>query len=167
MLFTDKKPKVYIETTIVSYLAARLNRNATIANRQQVTQQFWHEHADRFELVISPTVISEIRRGNAEAVQRRLNVVSGITRLPMSDVILDLTQNLLDTGAVPRNAETDAIHIAIAAVHNVEYLATWNYKHITNVHKRHHIEQVCRENDFRPVIICTPAALIEVNENET
>ena len=163
MLFTDRKPKVYIETTVVSYLAARLSQNATIAARQQTTQQFWHEHADRFELVISPTIISEIRQGDAEAVQRRINLISGITRLPMSDAILSLTQNLLNTGAVPRNAETDATHIAIAAVHNVEYLATWNYKHITNVHKRRHIEQVCRENDFRPAIICTPAALIEVN----
>ena len=163
MLSTEKKPKVYIETTVISYLVARLSRNATIAARQQTTQQFWHEHADRFELVISPTIISEIRRGNPEVAQRRFNLVSGITRLPMSDTILDLTQNLLDTGAIPRNAETDATHIAIAAVHNVEYLATWNYKHIINVHKRHHIEQVCREKDFRPAIICTPAQLIEVN----
>lgn len=167
MLSTDRKPRVYIETTIISYLAARLSRDATIVNRQRLTQQFWYEHAHRFELVISPTVISEIRRGDAEAVQRRFNFVSGITRLPMSDAILDLTQNLLDTGAVPRNAETDATHIAIAAVHNVEYLTTWNYKHITNVHKRYRIEQVCREKGFRPAIICTPAALIEVNENET
>ena len=149
--------------TALSYLAARLSRNATIAARQQVTQQFWHEHADRFELVISPTVISEIRRGNAEAVQRRLNLVSDITRLPMSDAISNFTQKLLDTGAVPLNAETDATHIAIAAVHNIEYLATWNYKHIANVHKHQHIEQVCRDNGLRPTIICTPAALIEVN----
>lgn len=163
MLFTDRKPRVYIETTVISYLAARLSRDATITSRQRLTQQFWYEHADRFELVISPTVISEVRRGNAEAVQRRLNLVSGITRLPMSDAILNLTQNLLDAGALPRSAETDATHIAIAAVHNVEYLATWNYKHITNVHKRQHIEQVCRDNDFRPPIICTPAQLIEVH----
>lgn len=163
MLFTDRKPRVYIETTVISYLAARLSRDATITNCQRLTQQFLYEHADRFELVISPTVISEVRRGNAEAVQRRLNLISGITRLPMSDAILNLTQNLLDAGALPRSTETDATHIAIAAVHNVEYLATWNYKHITNVHKRQHIEQVCRDNDFRPPIICTPAQLIEVN----
>lgn len=162
MLFTDRKPKVYIETTVVSYLAARLSRNTTIAARQQATRQFWHEHANRFELVISPTVISEIRRGDAEAVQHRLNLISDVTRLPMSDAISNLTQNLLDTGAVPRNAETDATHIAIAAVHNIEYLATWNYKHIINVHQRRHIEQVCDDNDFRSAIICTPAELIEV-----
>ncbi|MCG9134781.1 type II toxin-antitoxin system VapC family toxin [Candidatus Poribacteria bacterium] len=163
MLSTDRKPRVYIETTIISYLAARLSRDVTIANRQRLTQQFWYEHAHRFELVISPTVISEINRGDTEAALSRFNLVSDITRLPMSDAISNLTQNLLDTGAVPRNAETDATHIAIAAVHNIEYLATWNYKHITNVHKRQHIEQVCRDNDFRSAIICTPAALIEVN----
>ena len=163
MLFTDRKPKVYIETTVVSYLAARLSRNATIAARQQATREFWHEHAARFELVISPTVISEIRRGDAEVVQHRLNLISDITRLPMSDAISKLTQNLLDTGAVPRNAETDAMHIAIAAVQNIEYLATWNYKHIINVHQRRHVEEVCRNKGFRPAIICTPAELIEVN----
>lgn len=163
MLLTGQKPRVYIETTVISYLAARLSRDAIIATRQRLTQQFWHEHADRFELVISPTVISEIRRGDAEAVQHRLNLISDITRLPMSDAILNLSQNLLDAGAIPRNAEADATHIALAAVHNIEYLATWNYKHIVNVHKRQHIEQVCRDNGLRPAIICTPAELIEVN----
>lgn len=163
MLSIDSKPKVYIETTVVSYLAARLSQNATIATRQQATRQLWHEHADRFIFVISPTVISEIRRGNTEAVQHRLNVVSDLTRLPMSDAVSNLTQNLLNAGAVPQNAESDATHIAIAAIHNIEYLVTWNYKHIVNVHKRQHIEEVCRENGFRSAIICTPAELIEVN----
>ncbi|MYC74180.1 type II toxin-antitoxin system VapC family toxin [Candidatus Poribacteria bacterium] len=163
MLSTDRKPKVYIETTVVSYLAARLSRNATIATRQQATRPFWYEHADKFEFVISPTTISEIRGSDAEAARHRLNLISDLTRLPMSGSISNLTQNLLDTGAVPRNAEADATHIAIAAVHNIEYLATWNYKHIANVHKRYHIEQVCRDNGFRATIICTPTELIEVN----
>ena len=145
MLLTSRKPRVYIETTVISYLAARLSQDATIANRQRLTQRFWHEHAHKFELVISPTVISEINRGDPEVVQSRLNLVSDITRLPMSDAISNLTQNLLDAGAVPRNAEADATHIAITAVNNIEYLATWNYKHIANAYKRQHIEQVCRD----------------------
>ena len=95
MLSTDRKPKVYIETTVVSYLAARLSRNTTIAARQQATRQFWYEHAHRFVLVIFPTVISEIRRDNTEVVQHRLNFVSDIKRLPMSDIISNLMQNLL------------------------------------------------------------------------
>ena len=163
MLSIDRKPRVYIETTVISYLAARLSRDATIANRQRLTQQFWYEHAHRFELVISPTVISEINQGDTEAALSRLNLVSDTTRLPMSDAISNLTQTLLDTGAVPRNAEADATHIAIAAIHNIEYLATWNYKHIVNVYKRQHIEQVCTDKGFQPAIICTPAELMEVN----
>ena len=74
-----------------------------------------------------------------------------------------LTQVLLDSGAVPRSSQTDAKHIAVAAVYDIEYLATWNYKHIINVYQRQHIEQVCRDNGFRSAIICTPAELIEVN----
>ena len=163
MLPIVRKPEVYIETTVISYLAARPSRDVIIAARQRVTQEFWYEHRDRFELVISPTIISEIRRGNTEAAQHRLNLVLDITRLPMSGAISNLTENLLNTGAVPRSAESDATHIAIAAIHDIEYLATWNYKHIVNVHKRQHIEQVCRDSGFRPAIICTPAELIEVN----
>ena len=91
MLSTDRKPRVYIETTVISYLAARLSQDTTIAARQRLTQLFWYEHAHRFELVISPTVISEINRGNTAAALSRLNLVSDITRLPMSDTISNLT----------------------------------------------------------------------------
>ena len=163
MLFTDRKPKVYIETTVVSYLAARLSRNMTIAARQQTTQQFWHEHADRFDFIISDAVLDEIEEGDKTLAQRRIHLLRPLTVFETTPAVIQFTQKLLDSGAVPRSSQTDAKHIAIAAVYEVEYLATWNYKHIANVHKRQHIEQVCRESGFRPAIICTPAQLIEVN----
>ena len=163
MLFTDRKPKVYIETTVVSYLAARLSRNTTIAARQQTTQQFWHEHADRFDFIISDAVLDEIEEGDKTLAQRRIHLLRPLTVFETTPAVIQFTQKSLDSGAVPRSSQTDAKHIAIAAVYEVEYLATWNYKHIANVHKRQYIEQVCRENGFRPAIICTPAQLIEVN----
>ena len=163
MLFTDKKPKVYIETTVISYLATRISRNATIADRQQVTQQFWHEHADRFDFVISDAVLDEIEEGDKTLAQRRIHLLRPLTVFETTPAVTQFTQKLLDSEAVPRSSQTDAKHIAIAAVYEVEYLATWNYKHIANAHKRQHIEQVCRESGFRPAIICTPAQLIEVN----
>lgn len=163
MLFTDKKPKVYIETTVVSYLAARLSRNATIAARQQTTQQFWHEHADRFDFIISDAVLDEVEEGDKTLAQRRIHLLRPLTVLETTPAVIQFAQKLLDLGAVPQSSQTDAKHIAIAAVYEVEYLATWNYKHIANAHKRQHIEQVCRESGFRPAIICTPAQLIEVN----
>lgn len=163
MLFTDRKPKVYIETTVVSYLAARLSRNATIAARQQTTQQFWHEHADRFDFITSDAVLDEIEEGDKTLAQRRIDLLRPLTVFETIPAASQLTQALLNSGAVPRSSQTDAKHIAIAAVYNIEYLATWNYKHIINVHQRQHIEQVCRDNGFRSAIICTPAVLIEVN----
>ena len=163
MLSTDRKPRVYIETTVVSYLAARLSRDATIANRQRLTQQFWYEHADRFDFIISDAVLDEIEEGDKTLSQRRIHLLRPLTVFETTPAVIQFTQKLLDSGAVPRSSQTDAKHIAIAAVYELEYLATWNYKHIANVHKRQHIEQVCRENGFRPVIICTPAQLIEVN----
>jgi hypothetical protein len=163
MLFTDRKPKVYIETTVVSYLAARLSRNATIAARQQATRQFWHEHAYRFDFITSDAVLDEIEEGDKTLAQRRIHLLRPLTVFETTPTASQLTQALLDSGAVPQSSQTDAKHIAIAAVYNIEYLATWNYKHIVNVHKRQHIEQVCRNSGFQPAIICTPAVLIEVN----
>ena len=163
MLFTERKPKVYIETTVVSYLAARLSRDTTTANRQRLTQQFWYEHAHRFDFIISDAVLDEIEEGDKTLAQRRIDLLRPLTVFETTPEASQLTQALLNSGAVPRRSQTDAKHIAIAAVYNIEYLATWNYKHIINVHQRQHIEQVCRDNGFQSEIICTPAVLIEVN----
>ena len=162
MLSTDRKPRVYIETTVVSYLAARLSRDATIANRQRLTQQFWYEHADRFDFITSDAVLDEIEEGDKTLSQRRIHLLRPLTVFETIPTASELTQALLDPGAIPRSSQTDAKHIAIAAVYNIKYLATWNYKHIVNVYKRQHIEQVCRDKGFQPAIICTPAELMEV-----
>ncbi len=72
-----------------------------------------------------------------------------------------LVQKLLETGAVPRNSEPDAQHIAIATVHGIEYLVSWNHKHIVNEYKREHINQVCQVAGFQPITLCTPIQLME------
>ena len=72
-----------------------------------------------------------------------------------------LGQKLLGTGAVPWNSEPDAQHIAIATVHGVEYLVSWNHKHIVNENKREHINQVCQAAGFQPTTLCTPIELME------
>ena len=105
-------------------------------------------------------MLAEVSQGNPEAAHRRLEVLSDLTVLevlPEADI---LTQKLLDAGAVPKNFRSDAEHIAIATVHGVEYLASWNQKHIVNENKREHIDQVCREAGFEPTTLCTPAELI-------
>ena len=155
------KPRVYIESTVVSYLVARPSSNPILAARQKASQQLWEDYADRFEFVISRIVRAEIQRGDVTAAQQRLKVVLPLTVLEISSEVNMLTQKLLDAGAVPRNSEPDAQHIAIATVHSVEYLVSWNHKHIVNENKREHINQVCQEAGFQPTIICTPIQLME------
>ena len=158
--YGEIKPRVYLETTVISYLVGRPSNDPTLASWQQITRQLWEEYVDEFTFVISPVVLTEARRGNPEAAERRLEVLSHLTVLeflPEADI---LTQKLLDAGAVPQSSNPDAQHIAIATVHGVEYLASWNHKHIVNTNTHEHINQVCREAGFEPTTICTPAELI-------
>ena len=159
--YVTTKPRVYIESTVVSYLVARPSDNPILASRQRASQQLWKDYTDRFEFVISSIVRDEIRQGDPTAAQQRLDVVSSLTileNLPEMDM---LVQRLIDSGAVPRNSLPDAQHIAIATTHNVEYLVSWNHKHIVNENKHEHINQVCQAAGFQPTTICTPIELME------
>ena len=155
------KPKVYIETTVVSYLVARPSHDVTLAARQQATQQLWTEYAENFKFVISDIVLNEVSRGDIIAAQRRLEVLSNLPVLDMPLEAITLVGNLIDAGAIPEHSHPDAQHIAIAAVNSVEYLVSWNYKHIVNETKRNLINEVCHSVGFQPPTLCTPVALIE------
>ncbi|MYB02599.1 type II toxin-antitoxin system VapC family toxin [Candidatus Poribacteria bacterium] len=159
--YTTIKPRVYIESTVVNYLVSRPSSNPILASRQKASQQLWEDYANRFEFVISPIVRDEIRQGDANAAQRRLEFISSLRVLELLPEIDILAQKLLDAGAIPRNSESDAQHIAIATVHRVEYLVSWNHKHIVNKNKREHINQVCQAAGFQPTTICTPTQLME------
>lgn len=159
--YNTLKPKVYVETTVVSYLAARPSHDVTLAARQQATQQLWTEYADNFEFIISNIVVSEIREGDPIAAQRRREVLADLTVLDMSPAANMLAQDLIDAGAVPQNLMPDAQHIAVAAVNSIEYLISWNYKHIVNETKRQLINEVCHAAGFQPTTLCTPIELIE------
>lgn len=159
--YTTIKSSVYIESTVVSYLVARPSNNPILAGRQRASRQLWEDYADRFEFVISRIVRAEIQRGDVTAAQQRLEVVLPLTVLEVTPEVNMLTQKLLDAGTVPPNSEPDAQHIAIATVHSVEYLVSWNHKHIANENKREHINQVCQEAGFQPTTICTPTQLME------
>ena len=159
--YGEIKPRVYLETTVISYLVGRPSSNATLASWQQITRQLWEEYTDEFTFVISPIVLTEASQGNPEAAQRRLDALSHLTVLEILPEADSLTQKLIDAGAVPQNLIPDAQHIAIATVSGVEYLASWNHKHIVNANKREHINQICREAGFEAITICTPAELIE------
>ena len=159
--YNEEEPQVYIETTVASHLVARPTRDAKMAAWQRETRRFWHDYANRFDFVTSEVVLNEAGRGDAAAANLRLAALAGLTVLETSPAVRRLSQSLLDAGAIPRSSHPDAEHIAIAAVHGVAYLVTWNYKHLLNVDKQQLINEVCEAAGFLPVVICTPSELME------
>jgi hypothetical protein len=155
------KSKIYIETTIVSYLTAWPSHDVIVAAHQQITDEWWRTKRQFFELFASQLVLREAQAGNEDMAQRRLSALEEVELLEVTEEALALAEDLLSKGPLPQKAEEDAVHIAVAVVNGMDYLITWNCKHIANARMRDKIEQVCRANGYKPVIICTPEELLE------
>jgi len=136
---------VYLETSVISYLAARMSRDLLVAGQQQVTWDWWDKERHRYRLVISQSVVREASLGDPGVAKRRLAFVEGIELLGLDEGTYQLASDLISRHAVPEKARTDAIHIAVAAVNAVDYLLTWNCKHINNAHTRKLINSVCSD----------------------
>ena len=162
------RPTAYIETSIASYLTARPSRDVVVAAYQEITHEWWRDATDRFDLVASELVVSEARSGDPEAAQVRLEALEAVSLLDASPEAENLAQELIDLATVPRQAAEDAAHIAIAiAVTNgVDFLVTWNFRHIANAAMRCRIEHICRQAGYEPPVICTPNELMEANHDE-
>ena len=156
------KPKVYVETTIISYLAARPSRDLIVAGHQQITHEWWQISRHNFAVVSSQLVAREAGAGDPEAADARLAFLAGLTLLEITEEALTLAQRLLQAKAIPQDFPEDALHVAVAVVNGIEYLLTWNYKHLANAGMRSKIEATCRELGYEAVIICTPEELMEV-----
>jgi hypothetical protein len=142
------QPKAYLETTIASYLTARPSRDLIMAANQQMTHDWWHDHRWNFELYVSQFVIEEASAGDPEAATRRLAVLTDLAQLDVTDAVQELAQALLTHVPLPANAQVDALHIAVATVHGMDYLVTWNCTHIANATLRHRIEAICRAEGY-------------------
>jgi len=154
------KPKVYIETTIPSYLTGRPSRDLVIAGNQELTREWWDERRMAFDLYISQFVLDEAGVGDQAAVRRRLDVLVGMRELAISEEAVYIAEKLIRNGVVPQKAATDAAHIAVAAVNEMDYLLTWNCKHIANAEIMKKIYGLCKDEGFNCPVICTPAELM-------
>jgi hypothetical protein len=155
------KPSVYIETTIPSYLTAWRSPELVMAANQEATRKWRDESRVKFELFISGLVIGEISGGDPDAVKRRIAVVENLPELALTDQAEALAAKLLLGAALPQKAKADALHIAVATVHGMDYLLTWNCTHIANAIMRPKIESICRVAGYEPPVICTPPELVE------
>lgn len=154
------KAAVYLETSLIGYATSRPSRDLVVAGHQQVTREWLAVRAQAYDLFISQLVATEAAGGDEEAARDRAAFLQGIPRLAVTDAAGKLAATLVASGAVPRKAGEDALHIAVAAVHGVDYLLTWNCKHIANASMRQAIERVCREAGYEPPVICTPEELM-------
>ena len=139
-ILAKMKKRVYTETTIISYLTARPSRDLVIAAHQELTRQWWEMRSSDFDLFISELVREEVVKGDAEASDKRMGTIADMPILRTTEKAVSLAENLISTGPIPREAAADALHIAIAAVNGVDYLLTWNCKHLANASLRGRIE---------------------------
>jgi len=152
-------PRVYIETTFVSYLTSRPRRDAIIFGHQQLTQDWWDQERADFELCTSQLVLQEAGKGDLEAAQERLAILKAMTLLDTTEAAVRLAAELLQAKALPDKAGEDALHIAVAAEQKIPYLLTWNCRHMANATMRPVIEAVCSSKGYKAPIICTPEEL--------
>ena len=152
--------RVYIETTVVSYLTARPYRDVVIAGHQQVTHEWWDTRRMSYELCVSQPVLDEAAAGDAQAAQERLLALQSVLVLETTMEALELAKELLRAGALPAIAADDALHVAVAATKAIPFLLTWNCRHLANAAMRPIIESVCQAKGFKAPIICTPEELL-------
>jgi hypothetical protein len=162
-ILSRMKKSVYIETSVISYLTARVSRDLVSAARQQLTQEWWDNSRHNFELFVSRLVLKEIAGGDAAAADRRLDAVKGMTVLEMNADVIVLADELMKQCALPEKAREDAVHIAVSAVCGIDFLVTWNCRHIDNAVMKPVIRSVCADAGYVCPEICTPEELGGVN----
>lgn len=157
------KPAVYIETTVISYLAARPSNDPIVAAHQVITRRWWDRRSVDFELFTSLLVVREASQGDAEAAAKRMEFLQAIPVLAASAEADQLTASLLSESAMPASVPEDAAHVAIAATSGIDFLLTWNCRHLANAQLWRRIDEVIRGFGCEPPMICTPTTLLGDN----
>ena len=155
-------PSVYIETSIISYLAARPSNNLLTAARQMMTDDWWENMRGQFDLYVSTLVIDEISDGDPQAAARRLSSIQDIAILGIPSQAVDIADALLAAKALPEKAREDALHIGIAAIQGIDYVLTWNFKHINNAYKKAQMIEVIERFTLACPSLCSPEELGEI-----
>lgn len=155
------KPRVYIETTVVSYFTARPSRDLVVAAHQQITRDWWNQRLPLFDAAVSDLVFEEAGRGDPDAARERLASIDAFPILDVGSEVPVLAQALVDTAGIPLEFVNDAVHIAIAAVNGIDFLVTWNCKHLANAVIRSRIARTVEAHGYACPVVCTPEELME------
>jgi hypothetical protein len=149
------KPTVYIETTVISYLTAWPSRDLLRAAQQRSTREWWETRRESFDVVSSQLVVLECSSGDVAAAEARLSALKNVPLLEVTEQAAQLADELVAQGAIPKTADRDALHVAICALNGVQYLLTWNFRHLANAVMRDKINDVCESQGYKAPVICT------------
>jgi predicted nucleic acid-binding protein len=156
------KQKIYIETSVISYLTAKPSRDIIIAGHQQITQDWWNKARHKFDCYISQIVVEEISLGDMNAASKRMNSVKNIPDLGYNEGVENLAIQYLELFGIPEKAKLDAFHLAYAVLYNIDFLLSWNCKHIANAVVNSKLRDFNYENSLFVPFLCTPYELLEV-----
>jgi predicted nucleic acid-binding protein len=153
---------VYIETSIIGYLTARPSNNLILMANVEATREWWDTRHTQFDLYISQVVLDEVAQGDAEIATRRLEILHDFPLLAVSEAVQNLAVEFLAKSNLPPKAADDALHIAAATVYGLDYLLTWNCKHIANAQIQKKLTQISFDLGYELPTICTPYELMGV-----
>ena len=151
---------VYIETSVVSYLTSRPSGDIRVTAWRDITRQWWEQERLKYNLFVSELVVAEAGGGNSDAAKKRLDQLKDIPVLTIDDAIKRFAAKLIQDGGVPTEAQADALHIATASIHELDYLLTWNCRHIDNAATKPIIRSICAIAGYAYPEICTPLELL-------
>lgn len=156
------RPTIYIETTIISYLTARPSRDLIAAGHQQITAEWWELVRPKVDCFVSPFVIEEASRGDSAMVARRLEAIASFPVLRQNDTVDELARRYFEKMSIPERARIDAFHLAMASAYEMDYLLSWNCRHIASAQVQKMTQRMNDELEIQTPIMCTPEALMEV-----
>jgi predicted nucleic acid-binding protein len=154
-------PKTYLETSVISYLTARPSRDLVITVHQDLTRRWWETRRQELDLYVSSEVMNEIGRGDPDMARQRLQLVAGLPILDADPRSEELAIEILRASALPMTASADAVHIAIATIREMDFLVTWNCRHIANGFVQRRIARLVRAKGLQPLVVVTPEELME------
>ena len=153
--------RIYIESTIPSYVVARPARDLLQAARQQITRDWWDLQRDKHELFTSQVVLDEIAFGEKAMAQLRLELLQGVPLLQVTDTVKEFARKVLSSGLLPVTADRDAVHIALASAYQMDILLSWNCRHIANAAIQARLRKLADAAGLTLPVICTPEELME------
>ena len=158
-------PTAYIETTVPSYYTSRTARSIAQTSRHLATREWWDGGCSGFDLVTSTETLNEAGSGDPDMAKERLALLRAIRVIPVTEEAADLARALIASGLVPVIASPDAVHIALASVHGIDFLVTWIFKHIANPHVRERLRKKIIDSGYRMPVMCSPEQLLNEDDN--